>query len=493
MEELKFVNYILDNVHGYIGLTEVEDEIERLPVFQRLRRVKQLGLASLIFPGAEHTRYIHSLGVMHIIDQMAIKLGFTKKDRQLVRLAGMLHDIGHYPLSHTGELAYKTAGHQNIIVYDCETLPIDQNLKVKEIIDAIGINSDKAIDNILMEDSKNQFHHEKIGALVLQNSEKIKAIIGKYYDIDIHDICDIITGNLRKIELAPMIQLLHSELDADRIDYLLRDASFSGASYGRFELGTLVKNLAIKRHSTYGVDIVGVTPKGIGSADQFLVNRYLAYSQVIFQKHVAVLGRIAKDVMAYLLCSELTNFPKAHTLLSWAIKHEKNPRFHEFTDDFFINIILKGDKGINSNQIKKMLMYLSDFLAPSLKAGPIQVSSRDMLFLRQKLQDNDIYRSIESQKENDIFILDSVTITEHVPLNEFKVIFDDWCTRYNLGDHSDRTSAPDLEECLKHRLINGIAVIWPDKDPELLIDTECSLARDLSRHTQYFLSQYTLM
>jgi HD superfamily phosphohydrolase len=106
-QSITFTNYIFDNVHGYIGLTFIEDQIERLEIFQRLRRIKQLGLVNWVFPGAEHTRYSHSLGVMHIIDQMAIRLDFNDDDRQILRLAGMLHDIGHYPLSHIGEYAYK--------------------------------------------------------------------------------------------------------------------------------------------------------------------------------------------------------------------------------------------------------------------------------------------------------------------------------------------------------------------------------------------------
>lgn len=87
MDSLKFVNYVYDNVHGFIGLTEVENEIEKLPIFQRLRRIKQLGLANWIFPGAEHTRYIHSLGVMHIIDQMGSKLGYNPEERQALRFS----------------------------------------------------------------------------------------------------------------------------------------------------------------------------------------------------------------------------------------------------------------------------------------------------------------------------------------------------------------------------------------------------------------------
>ena len=103
---LKFVKNILDDVHGLIPITSIEKEIIDTRIFKRLQDIKQLSLTHWIFPGSEHTRYSHSLGVMHIIDKMALSLNFSDEDRQIVRLAGLLHDIGHYPLSHVGEAAY---------------------------------------------------------------------------------------------------------------------------------------------------------------------------------------------------------------------------------------------------------------------------------------------------------------------------------------------------------------------------------------------------
>ena len=104
--KIEFVDRVLDPVHGFIDLTQVEKEIVELPIFKRMQSLKQLSLTNWVFPGAEHTRYMHSLGVMHIADQMAVNLKdedykpkFDDGDRQLIRLAGLLHDIGHYPLA----------------------------------------------------------------------------------------------------------------------------------------------------------------------------------------------------------------------------------------------------------------------------------------------------------------------------------------------------------------------------------------------------------
>ena len=99
--KIDYVDKILDPVHGFIDITEVERRIIELPIFKRLQSIKQLSLTNWVFLGAEHTRYIHSLGVMYIADQMACHLGiFSDEQRQLLRLAGLLHDIGHYPHKH---------------------------------------------------------------------------------------------------------------------------------------------------------------------------------------------------------------------------------------------------------------------------------------------------------------------------------------------------------------------------------------------------------
>lgn len=177
--KIEIVNSILDNVHGFIGLTEVENQIEKLPIFKRLQNISQLGLSHRVFPCALHNRYIHSLGVMYIVDQMAVKLGlFDDNQRQLLRLAGMLHDIGHYPLSHDVEYVYKnftqvnpvgkpTSELNNFITFKNNTKNAIDNLK----------NPTKLGDLKLVGYGEGSCHHENIGAYVLSTSTAIKEII----------------------------------------------------------------------------------------------------------------------------------------------------------------------------------------------------------------------------------------------------------------------------------------------------------------------------
>ena len=106
-EHIQFCGRVLDNVHGFINYTRAEERIMDTLLFKRLQSIKQLSIVNWVFPGSEHTRYIHSLGVMYIADKIAQRLELSTDKRKLVRLAGLLHDIGHYPLSHVCELPYK--------------------------------------------------------------------------------------------------------------------------------------------------------------------------------------------------------------------------------------------------------------------------------------------------------------------------------------------------------------------------------------------------
>lgn len=105
--DIKFVGRVLDNVHGFIYYTRAEELIMNTLLFKRLQSIKQLSIVNWVFPGSEHTRYIHSLGVMYIADKIALRLNLSSDERKIVRLAGLLHDIGHYPLSHVCEFPYK--------------------------------------------------------------------------------------------------------------------------------------------------------------------------------------------------------------------------------------------------------------------------------------------------------------------------------------------------------------------------------------------------
>lgn len=312
--KIEFVDRILDPVHGFIDLTQVEKEIIELPIFKRMQSLKQLSLTNWVFPGAEHTRYMHSLGVMYIADLMALNLRdseynlkYNDGERQLLRLAGLLHDIGHYPLSHVTEYVY------NDNLFGQNENLLSHNKEVKRSIDRLFDEEDGTSDYMKDRYSK-PMHHETMGTKVIEYDADIQKIISQYCPyIDIRDIQDIIVGCVeRNPEISAMVQLIHSEVDADGIDYVMRDATFSGTSYGGFELGLLLRNLAVETYN--GVDIVGIRPKGISVVDQYLVSKYFAYTQVIFNRHVAIFDTMAEMFSKVLIKLDKSTYPSPKTL-----------------------------------------------------------------------------------------------------------------------------------------------------------------------------------
>lgn len=99
----RLANELRDPIHGFVGTEDIERDIIDSPIFQRLRKIRQLALASLVYPGAVHSRSEHSIGAMHVAGSIAARLGLTPQEARIVRLAALLHDIGHGPFSHVSE------------------------------------------------------------------------------------------------------------------------------------------------------------------------------------------------------------------------------------------------------------------------------------------------------------------------------------------------------------------------------------------------------
>ena len=211
--------FIRDSVYGDIRLNEIEVEVMDNPQFQRLRRIKQLGLISLIYPGANHTRFEHSIGTMHIASKLADKLDLNQEDKELVRISALLHDIGHGPFSHVSE----------------------------------GVLS---------------FPHEELTKYVIKNTA-IRDIVEKKFDID--KIIEIINGEGK---FGPIVS---GELDADRMDYLLRDSHYTGVAYGIIDYERIISNLNLNKHLSLDI-------KGVQAAEGALVSRYFMYPSV-YQHH----------------------------------------------------------------------------------------------------------------------------------------------------------------------------------------------------------------
>jgi hypothetical protein len=219
------VKIIKDPVHGYV---EVEDFIRPLldaPALQRLRYVRQLGFSYLVYPGATHTRFEHSLGTMHLADIACRRFGLSDEERRLIVAAALLHDIGHGPFSHASEPLTEALLHRS---HD----------EIKTIVD------------------------ERFGTLLHSAG------------IDPDGLCDVVKGT------HPLSGILHGELDVDRMDYLLRDAYYTGAPYGTVDAQRLIRNIL---HTPEGIVL---DENGINAAESLLIARTLMRPTVYFH-HVS--------------------------------------------------------------------------------------------------------------------------------------------------------------------------------------------------------------
>lgn len=176
------MKHVQDPLYGYIDIDEAEREIIDSPEMQRLRRVRQLGLSELVYPGAAHNRFQHSLGVMHLAGRFAESLGLSDERRKELRIAGLLHDSGHGPFSHASEIVAEHEGlsHEEL---SCR--------KVRKLEDKIPVDE-----------------------------ERVQKIIHGELEIG---------------------QAVAGEIDADRMDYLERDSYFTGVDYGNIDAETIIR------------------------------------------------------------------------------------------------------------------------------------------------------------------------------------------------------------------------------------------------------------
>jgi HD superfamily phosphohydrolase len=224
---------IRDPVHGYVKLDSLASELSETPQMQRLRWVKQLGLASLVYPGANHTRFEHSLGTYHLAGVLADHLGLEEEDRLKVGAGALLHDVGHGPLSHATEAAlaqYLRRNHENAI-------EILRKGELREVIDRHGFSP--------------------------------------------AEIQSIISGN-------GLGQIVSGEIDVDRMDYLLRDAHYTGVAYGVIDHPRLLQKMMLHQGQLV------VEAGGIQAAASLLISRLLMHPAVYYH-HVC---RISECMIA---------------------------------------------------------------------------------------------------------------------------------------------------------------------------------------------------
>jgi hypothetical protein len=292
------MNEIRDPIYGFIKPSDTELKIINSSLLQRLRRIKQLAMANLVYPGANHTRFDHSLGVYHIASLMADILlpgeEFREK-RNIIRYSALLHDVGHGPFSHVSEAVLN------------KFFKSEHEEKIHEQITQRLIESDSELKNIL-------------------SPSEIGMVIG------------LLNGN--KMDYSIMKEIVSGPLDADKMDYLLRDSYFCGVKYGIFDLHRLINTLESYRD---GIDKhIAIKYDGLNSLEQFVLAKYYMTRQVYRHK-----VRILSDSMIVRgleLGIEKDDIPFLPDLFKFREDADYLTNYLKFYDDKILNDILFSGK-----------------------------------------------------------------------------------------------------------------------------------------------------
>lgn len=219
-----------DPVHGYVHVRDqVIWDLIATKEFQRLRRIRQLGTTFLVFHGAEHSRFNHSLGVYEIVRRIVDDIfqgrpEWDHSERLLALCAALLHDVGHGPFSHAFENVF-------------------------------GTNHEEYTRKVLLGDTE---IHEVLSRVSKEFPERIAQVIDKNYTNQ------------------QVVSLISSQIDADRMDYLQRDAYYTGVSYGHFDMERILRVMRPRK------DIIVIKSSGMHAVEDYIMSRYQMYLQIYF-------------------------------------------------------------------------------------------------------------------------------------------------------------------------------------------------------------------
>lgn len=336
------VSEISDPIHGYVYLSEVERDVIDTYVFQRLRRIRQLAGAHLTYPAAQHSRFEHSLGTMHIAGLAAnvlLNKGYISEDKiQLLRLAALLHDIGHGPFSHLFE---EVVAERSNVTHEDIGRKIIQQTEIKDILARHGFNA-KPVSELSFGESKMTFLNE------------------------------IIAGGL----------------SADLMDYLQRDSYFTGAEYGKIDAERIISSF-----ETYN-NRLALDKAALYSFEAMMIARYEMFKAVYFHKTVRsaevmmLRSMVLADEELHLTDATLENYleltddatmvrlialQSKDEHLKIAAKLARDYRDRRLLKCVFEKILHKSDSIVRKVFSKRMLRSMTDEIANSAGVDPNHV------------------------------------------------------------------------------------------------------------------------
>jgi len=338
---------IKDELHGNIEFNELEKRIIDTEEFQRLRRIKQLALTHLVYPGATHTRFEHSLGTAHLSGRICDKLELDEDTIQKIRLYALLHDIGHVAFSH---------------------------------------ESEKILHEFLGD-------HDLIGQKKILKSE-VADVLGAQFD----------PKEIIEISNTSLGQLISSDLGSDRMDYLQRDARNTGVAYGIIDQDRIIQTLFLKD------EIMGIKSNGLEAAESLLIARFLMFSTVYMHHTVRIASAMLQKSITLamndddLSAEDFLQFSD-EDILNKLLK-STNSTSREYSDRLLKRDLLKiayscpYDENIENNieELREQLPEtLIDFPSPFAKPTTIMVDLRGELKPLEEL--SDIVHSLKSVEQ----------------------------------------------------------------------------------------------
>jgi HD superfamily phosphohydrolase len=247
---------IHDPIYGSIRLSGIVLDLVDVMEVQRLRGIKQLGLAHLVFPGANHSRFEHALGVAYLVERLGHELELSEDELDLLLAAAMLHDIGHPPYSHTLEYLMK-----------------DHLGK-----DHMELTGDILRGNVNLCEPNEREELKRMNVLLAED------VLSKH-GISADEVARLLLGKHRIPYLG---QIIHSYIDVDQMDYLMRDAHFTGVALGMIDIDRLMRTLIVHKNR------LAIASKGIEAVEGLLTARALMFTSVYFHHTV----RIAELMLA---------------------------------------------------------------------------------------------------------------------------------------------------------------------------------------------------
>jgi hypothetical protein len=312
--------------------------------FQRLRRITQLGLASYVFPGATHTRFSHSLGVAYLARTVLLHLKESESPLEItppkfdsVVLAALLHDIGHGPFSHSFER--------------------------------------------ILKEVKGAPKHEEWTCLLISHPSSDIGRGLRQRGVDVDSITSVFNNSAGGIIDRPLKQIVSSQLDVDRMDYLIRDSHFAGIAVGRFDVNYLIHSLAVIEHGANGPATLGINRKGVKAYEGFSVARQLMNRTLYYHHNIQVLEFMMERFLR-LVVTHLGDIKgDAASLVPGYFKRVASALQGNFEKQAFMN-----DAYFDYEQLTEDVVWTMITAAAARRLTPTLVSPAEQLLTRSILQ-----------------------------------------------------------------------------------------------------------